>query len=1326
MLALLDALKTNVREFAAREEKLEADFRISTAAELRDYAARNEAQEAAAYERQAHAAAALKVEQDECQLRFVRRKDWINRAHSAVSRRVLDEIGAEDDLWKERTQQGVQDAERRRNEALAAAAAAHEDFRLRWHEADEALARLETSARSAFRGYRGFRRLLAASQPSPEPDTAPDEHVLFAASQKLREKARDELARFGKAPLPLIFKFLPVWLPVLVLLVIAAAYPVGARLGKHLVTQLTAGVALGAALLIGLLHFVGGRMAAPAAKSIASDLVRARWLWDVCQGKSAARLEQDQARIKQEFEDTKRAIHQAWRQAARSISSRRGEKPAVIDAKAARVAGKNQRQQERRSERILTRHHDLMAGLKAADQAQFRQLTQEYQTRTKQLETEHQRRWQELETDWKNCLQPLCEQLRSVNDAAEKLCPEWESAAWKDWTPPARFQNAAKFARLEGGVEKFIGALPQNPRLQWFGPATLSAPLSVVCPEQGSILFESGKTSGDEAFDAINNIIFRLLSTTPPGKLSFTIFDPVGLGQNFAALTHLADYEESSINSRIWTQSAQFEEKLAELNEHMEKIIQMYLRNEYATIAEYNAEAGSVAEKYHFLVIASFPVNFTDTAARRLRNIAASGARCGVYTLIHWDQRSAVPQDFVPDELRKNSVCLTRTEFGFELANWPGPGLRLLLDPPPPPDFATEFLQRVGELSKNSTRVEVPFETVAPGETELWREETTELLRVPIGRSGATKFQYLEIGSGTRQHALIAGKTGSGKSTLFHVIITNLALRCSPEQVEFYLVDFKKGVEFKCYGSRHLPHARVVAIESDREFGLSVLQRVDDELRRRGDMFRKLGAQDLPGYKRTGGTEPVPRTLLMIDEFQEFFTEEDRVSQGAAVLLDRIVRQGRAFGIHVLLGSQTLGGAYTLARATIGQMVIRIALQCNEADAYLIMDQDNPAPRLLSRPGEGIYNDAAGAIEGNSPFQAVWLADRTRDHFLAVIRARADEDGGKYPGPIVFEGNAPADVRENLLLNAVLRSVTVPEAAAQAGEPVSGISATPEKLPAATPGDGRAPVPPRIWLGSPNSIKGPTEASFQRQSGGNLLIVGQSEERTMTILSVALVALAAQLARGAAEFVVLDSTPQGFPQREVLDRLLQAIPHKTTPAGNSNLVEVMTDLAAELQRRAEHESSERETSDPEIFVFIQGLQNFKKLRQEDEFSFSSSGTSDGPNPAATLMKLLTEGPARGIHVIVTCDTYNNVSRFLGRKALTEFEMRVVFQMSASDSASLIDAPAAATLGLHRAVLYNDREGSLETFRPYAQPGGDWVEEVTRQLQTGRAGAAGGI
>src|SRR4029077_14919938 len=105
------------------------------------------------------------------------------------------------------------------------------------------------------------------------------------------------------------------------------------------------------------------------------------------------------------------------------------------------------------------------------------------------------------------------------------------------------------------------------------------------------------------------------------------------------------------------------------------------------------------------------------------------------------------------------------------------------------------------------------------------------------------------LGQGTAQHVLIAGKTGSGKSTLLHALITQLALVYSQEEVELYVVDFKKGVEFKTYAVNELPHARVVAIESEREFGLSVLQRLDAELKARGDRFREAAVQDIAGYR---------------------------------------------------------------------------------------------------------------------------------------------------------------------------------------------------------------------------------------------------------------------------------------------------------------------------------------------------------------------------------------------------------------------------------------------------------------------------------------------
>src|SRR5207244_3810306 len=215
------------------------------------------------------------------------------------------------------------------------------------------------------------------------------------------------------------------------------------------------------------------------------------------------------------------------------------------------------------------------------------------------------------------------------------------------------------------------------------------------------------------------------------------------------------------------------------------------------------------------------------------------------------------------------------------------------------------------------------------------------------------------------------------------------------------------------YASHALPHARVVAVESEREFGLSVLQRLDAELKYRGERFRDNAVNDLNSYRQAAttqanGNRSMPRVLLIIDEFQEFFVEDDKIAQESALLLDRLVRQGRAFGVHVLLGSQTLGGAYSLARSTIDQMAVRIALQCSETDAHLILSRDNTEARLLSRPGEGIYNAMHGMLEGNHLFQVVWLNDDKRDDLLRQLNKRAQ--GREVLPQLVFEGNAPAEI----------------------------------------------------------------------------------------------------------------------------------------------------------------------------------------------------------------------------------------------------------------------------------------------------------------------------
>jgi hypothetical protein len=562
---------------------------------------------------------------------------------------------------------------------------------------------------------------------------------------------------------------------------------------------------------------------------------------------------------------------------------------------------------------------------------------------------------------------------------------------------------------------------------------------------------------------------------------------------------------------------------------------------------------------------------------------------------------------------------------------------------------------------------------------------------VPLGRAGATKLQYLDLGKGTSQHALIAGKTGSGKSTLLHALVTNLALHYSPREAEFYLIDFKKGVEFKTYAALGLPHARVVAIESEREFGLSVLQRLDAELRERGERFRAAGVQDINAYRHDHPDETLPRILLIVDEFQEFFTEDDKISQEVALLLDRLVRQGRAFGIHVLLGSQTLGGAYSLARSTLGQMAVRIALQCSEADAGLILAEDNTAARLLSRPGEAIYNDANGRVEGNDFFQVVWLPDARREQYLQRIHDLAMRRGLVPDRPqIVFEGNTPAEIEKNHLLQRLLEQP--PPAPARATH---------------------------AWLGEAIAIKDPTSAVFRAQGGSNLLILGQQDESALGQMVSSLISLAGQhRGQPEARFFILDGTPVDDPNHGYLARLAEMLPVSTKIAGYREVAGMMTEIAGELERRQQANDFEAP-----VYLFIHGLQRFRDLRRaDDDFGFGREDKA--ATPAQQLASLLRDGPILGMHVLAWCDTLTNANRGLDRQALREFEMKVLFQMSQTDSGMLIDSPAASKLGLHRALFHSEERGQPEKFRPYGLPPADWLTWVRDRLRAGTAELTG--
>ena len=269
---------------------------------------------------------------------------------------------------------------------------------------------------------------------------------------------------------------------------------------------------------------------------------------------------------------------------------------------------------------------------------------------------------------------------------------------------------------------------------------------AVVCAQPGErLLVTAGAAGRARGLETLQAAILRVLSSFPPSKAKFTIIDPVGLGQNFSALMHLADFDESLVGGRIWTETSHIERKLSELTEHVEKVIQKYLRNRYASIAEYNPEVGAMAEPYQFLVIADFPSGFTDLSLDRLASIVTSGARCGVYTIILHDPKQKPPASFPLSRLQQASLTFKADAGGLSLVDDVLPGGAVSMDPPPGGERLTALLNSIGRLCADAKRVEVPYEVVAPKDEQEWSVSSEKGIRVPLGRAGADRLQYVKL-----------------------------------------------------------------------------------------------------------------------------------------------------------------------------------------------------------------------------------------------------------------------------------------------------------------------------------------------------------------------------------------------------------------------------------------------------------------------------------------------------------------------------------------------------------------------------------------------------
>ena len=763
----------------------------------------------------------------------------------------------------------------------------------------------------------------------------------------------------------------------------------------------------------------------------------------------------------------------------------------------------------------------------------------------------------------------------------------------------------------------------------------------------------------EKAIDVARQVIWRLMTSISASRAKLTLIDPLGRGQHFTSFMALGDHDPAIVGHRVWTDEANIDARLGELGHHVEDVLQATLRDQFQRIEDYNELAGSMAEPYRIVASVGFPEGLTRSSYKHLLALIESGLRCGVFTVMVVDQDKTWPGDMpMPGSdklLRLNVDESGQWSVGMdELKGIPFKPLA-----PPPTNIRSQLIDKIGKAAVAASKVEIPLKNILDKETEA-EGSTDHGIEIVVGSQGANRNVALELGKGVRQHVLIAGKTGSGKSTLLHSIITSGAFHYTPEQLHFYLLDFKKGVEFKPYADQGLPHARVIGIESEREFGRSVLQRLDAELQERGEKFRGYGVQELAEYRGMRGDE-LPRIMLIVDEFQEIFVRDDRLAGDCAMLLDRLVRQGRSFGIHVILSSQSLAGAYSLPRATLGQMAVRIAMQCSESDAALILADDNTGARLISRPGEAIYNDAGGLVEGNRPFQAAWLSSEDHQALLTRIVRRDDKFAANYTPPVIFEGNRPS----------------------RWSGPLSDLAIAGESPTTALRG----------LLGEAVEIGPPATIELSRNTGRNALLITPPEAKAGLIGSTL-----STFARSHSKLDVIyfDGSRGDVP----------SLAPWLEDAGLNTRVVKPRDSEAEMAALSKliKERGDDAPDQKPIVAVIDPLDRFRDFRQEDTFNFSlDSAGVDGESGAAALCSVLRDGPNANVFVILVCNGAETMSRWLPRASQHDLELRLLGRMNAADSSSLVDSPIASELTAATTLLYDDADGSIIKFRQCELP-----------------------
>ncbi|MCR4661981.1 MAG: hypothetical protein K5765_08320 [Clostridia bacterium] len=432
------------------------------------------------------------------------------------------------------------------------------------------------------------------------------------------------------------------------------------------------------------------------------------------------------------------------------------------------------------------------------------------------------------------------------------------------------------------------------------------------------------KTSEDidrakDAFGLIEeNIILQFICKFPTNRKIVIIEEGISI------LNHLSENENLKNIITLARNTDQIKQAIFNVQDPLTKALgQLKNLKGINNIVEYNVEHSENPADNILLIINNYPRGFDNETVSHVNDIITEGGKAGIYTIITTSDENDFKALTYNEEARQKAESLTMKDNAVVFIHEENQLFKLLKGNKIINCFENakfdfnirkkqldliDYLDSFGQLDKSMQKnlAKIPLESVwddIPFEESNRRNEFSEVIRIPIGKTKAKVNELVLDTLGTGGDCLVSGAKGSGKSVFLHTLILNACYHYSPEELEVNIFDFKEGVEFNIYQDL-LPHVRYLALGVSVEAAMELIDFLEKDMDKKQEIFKKNNSSQnivqYNDYAKKHNLPIVPRSIVIIDEYQKILTNDYIIDK-----LENIVRLGRNAGISLILASQT-------------------------------------------------------------------------------------------------------------------------------------------------------------------------------------------------------------------------------------------------------------------------------------------------------------------------------------------------------------------------------------------------------------------------------------